>query len=333
MRPFSLLARCLLAGLSGALLLPAAARADAGACRYLPIATIALRGSGPVRQPTVDGAIDGQPVVMMFDTGAYTSMLMLHAAERLKLNLNQTDRMVGGVAGSTREYIAKIKDISLGDAHSGRASIRVLGATGMGQPFDAILGADFAMQMDLELNFAERKLRFFRANGCADTNLGYWDKDAMEVPLLIDAAYPDTPGIEVFVNGVRLLGIIDTGATHTTLTRAAAERAGLRVGSPGVVASGLVKGIGSADVASWDAMADSFSIGGETIRNGTLSIRDAPPGGSGHSPDLLIGADFLRAHRVLIARSQQRLYVTYLGGEVFPARAPPRASRAAPARN
>lgn len=138
MRPFALLARCLLAGLSGALLLPASAHADAGACRYLPIAPIALRGSGPARQPTVDGAIDGQPVAMMFDTGAYTSMLMLHAAERLELNLSQTDRMVGSVAG----------------------------------------------------------------------------------------------------------------ANNTILTRAAAERAGLRVDSPGVVASGLVKGIGSADVTS-----------------------------------------------------------------------------------
>lgn len=80
-------------------------------------------------------------------------------------------------------------------------------------------------------------------------------------------------------------------------------------------------------------MADSFTIGGETIRNATLSIRDAPPGSSGHSPDLLIGADFLRAHRVLIARSLQRLYVTYLGGQVFPARTQPHASRTAPAKD
>ena len=35
-------------------------------------------------------------------------------------------------------------------------------------------------------------------------------------------------------------------------------------------------------------------------------------------PHMLLGADFLRAHRVLVARSQGRLYFTYSGGTVFP---------------
>ena len=35
---------------------------------------------------------------------------------------------------------------------------------------------------------------------------------------------------------------------------------------------------------------------------------------------MLIGADFLRAHRVLVSHSQRKMYFTYLGGPVF---APP----------
>ncbi len=34
-------------------------------------------------------------------------------------------------------------------------------------------------------------------------------------------------------------------------------------------------------------------------------------------PDMLLGADFLRSHHVLMAMSQHRLYYTYLGGKVF----------------
>lgn len=34
-------------------------------------------------------------------------------------------------------------------------------------------------------------------------------------------------------------------------------------------------------------------------------------------PDMLLGADFLRAHRVLLAISQRKLYFTYSGGKVF----------------
>jgi hypothetical protein len=35
-------------------------------------------------------------------------------------------------------------------------------------------------------------------------------------------------------------------------------------------------------------------------------------------PDMLLGADFLRSHRVLIAHSQRKMYFTYAGGTVFP---------------
>jgi hypothetical protein len=33
--------------------------------------------------------------------------------------------------------------------------------------------------------------------------------------------------------------------------------------------------------------------------------------------DMILGADFLRSHRVLFAMSQDKLYLTYLGGDVF----------------
>lgn len=34
-------------------------------------------------------------------------------------------------------------------------------------------------------------------------------------------------------------------------------------------------------------------------------------------PDMVLGADFLRSHRVLLAMSQQRMYFSYVGGRVF----------------
>ena len=47
-------------------------------------------------------------------------------------------------------------------------------------------------------------------------------------------------------------------------------------------------------------------------------------------PDMLLGADFLRAHRVLLAMSQRRLYYSYVGGKVFGnIAAPPESSNGA----
>ena len=45
--------------------------------------------------------------------------------------------------------------------------------------------------------------------------------------------------------------------------------------------------------------------------------------------DMILGLDFLRSHRVLIAHSQRKLYFTYIGGTVFQPRSrlsPPGAS-------
>ena len=41
---------------------------------------------------------------------------------------------------------------------------------------------------------------------------------------------------------------------------------------------------------------------------------------------MLLGADFLRSHRTLIAHSQRRVYFTYTGGPVFQVARPPPAN-------
>lgn len=35
-------------------------------------------------------------------------------------------------------------------------------------------------------------------------------------------------------------------------------------------------------------------------------------------PDMILGADFFLAHRVLISKSQHKVYITYNGAELFP---------------
>jgi hypothetical protein len=34
--------------------------------------------------------------------------------------------------------------------------------------------------------------------------------------------------------------------------------------------------------------------------------------------EMLLGSDFLRAHRILVAHSQDKLYFSYVGGTIFP---------------
>ena len=313
LRAFPLLTLALLA------LNPAARAADA--CRYVPVASLELRGSGPIWQPTVDGMINGKPAVMLADTGASSSKLVKAWAEKYNVPLQQNGSYSMGIGGASVNYVARIDDISVGNTHSGKTTLAVLGNMAKTPPFDAILGANFLLQADLEISLAERKFKFFRATGCDDTYLAYWSADAMEIPFGGTETGHMNPRLVIEINGTRMEAVIETATPLTSMTRAAAERAGIRVGAPTVEKLGSATGVGEARIDTWQAEVDTFTIGSETIKNAHLAIRDNPPQGTMVGmPDVLIGADFLRAHRVLIAMSQRRFYISYLGGEVFPKR-------------
>jgi hypothetical protein len=135
--------------------------------------------------------------------------------------------------------------------------------------------------------------------------------------------------VTVELNGVKMRAILDTGAGVTTVTRHAAEQAGVRVDAPGVRKIGQSGGVGDVKVDNWVADFKTFRIGDETVNNPRMVIGDDPPSGVGEI-DVILGDDFLRAHRVLFAMSQSRVYLSYLGGVLFgatqqPPQAPPKA--------
>ena len=105
---------------------------------------------------------------------------------------------------------------------------------------------------------------------------------------------------------------------------------GITAETPGVIAGGCVRGIGKEPTESWIAPLKSFAIGDEVVRspkirfaNLWLHTRYERTGSNLRRridglPDMLLGADFLRSHRVLVAHSQRKIYFSYSGGTVFP---------------
>jgi hypothetical protein len=134
----------------------------------------------------------------------------------------------------------------------------------------------------------------------------------------------------VAINGKPVRAELDSGASYSVLSRADAARLGVTPESPGVVAGGCVTGEGKRQIDSWIGLFESFAIGNEIIRNPRIRFADLwqyttytetgsrLPARFAGQPDMLLGADFLRAHRVLIARSQRKMYFTHAGGTVFP---------------
>jgi hypothetical protein len=301
--------------LSAALLSTAAyADDDQPRCKFVQIAELPLHYTGPSLQVTTDGTINQVPGSMLVDTGSFESMLTRTGTERRDLALSITGRHALGVGGYSRIYSTRLSDFSVGPAKSARGWFMVIGDTGDAPAFDAIVGAPFLLQADLELSLAEKKMRFFRSKDCtSDSFLGYWGGQVFDIPFDRHWDGSPNPHFAVQVNGKELEAMIDSGAQVTAITASAAKSIGLKLDAPGVTREGHVVGIGTDRTQRWRTRV-SLKIGAESVENANIGVlgTDGPAG-----VDVILGDDFLRAHRVLFAMSQRKLYMSYVGGDPF----------------
>ena len=293
-----------------------AAAQDKPACQYVQLSKVPLHYTGPGLQVTLDGSINGTPAVMLADTGAFDTSLTRTGTEKRGLRLRPTGRKIRGVGGLSDLYATRVDAFAAGPAMPNQGWMDVVGDTGTAPAFDALVGAPYLLQTDMELALADKEVRFFKPIGCEKTWLAYWSQDANVIPFEINqmSNRPVNPPFTIEVNGQKMLAIIDSGAYRTSIDAHAAERAGIRPGGPDVVEIGTSGGVGSRRVTNWQARVATIRIGDEVVRDGEVAIMDTR-GQVGY--DVLLGDDFLRAHRVLFAMSQKRIYLTYVGGEVF----------------
>jgi predicted aspartyl protease len=299
------------------LLLTGVARAEDNAqrCTYIHVGDLPIRYVGESLMPAVEGTINGTPAVMLVDTGSFQTSLTRNGAARRDLRLFMTGDVIQGIGGRSNLYSARLKDFSIGPVHSSHGmELNVIGSTSFTPAFDAILGAPFLLQMDLELDLRARRMKFYRPRDCDKTELLLWKEDTVILPFARSDDTGPNPHFSVVVNGKKLDAIIDSGAHRSVMTLAAAKRAGIDVNGPGAVRLGEVGGIGTHRSAHWIAPVNKVQFGDETIQNVEIGVID-PQGADDF--DLLLGQDFLRAHRVLFAMRQENLYIAYLGGEVF----------------
>jgi predicted aspartyl protease len=299
-----------------ALLCSASARADdepKPACKYVRLAELPLHYTGSALQVTTEGIINGKPAIMLVDTGASSMSLSRTLTERLDLNLSMTGRYAEGIGGYSRIYSARVDEFAIGPSKAGRGRLQVIGDTGSAPEYDAIAGAPFLLQTDLEVSLAEKKLRFFRGKDCSKAFLGYWPGEIFEIPFERHNDRSPNPHFTIEVNGAKLDAIIDSGATTTSIMAGAAKRAGLKIDAPGSKRLGYAVGIGSDRIERWSTIVDTMRVGGELIKNAEISVLDTDT----PIADVMLGDDYLRAHRVLFAMSQEKLYISYIGGEPF----------------
>jgi predicted aspartyl protease len=285
----------------------------------------------------VDGAINGQNIGVMLDTGTTKSLILRAAAVRLGLprQKSRRDRMFG-VGGETTVEIATVDEFRVGQFVRRNPRMYVAGDQDFGENVAVLLGEDFLQHVDVEFDLAHRAIRLYEPRDCDGVSLAHWTRGgAGEVEIeAFDVARPQIL-LTIQINGKPVRALLDSGAATSMLSKADAARLGVTPETPGVVAIGSGTGLGSKSVASWVGPFQSFTIGNETIKDTEIMFadlfKDAEYRVTGsHLPikvdgldSMLLGADFLRAHRVMVAHSQRKVYFTYAGGPVFQRMRPP----------
>ncbi len=277
-------------------------------------------------RPALDAVVNGKPARMLIDTGSAETMLFRGAAAEMGLSLAPAAVTFYGVGGSDEAMVAHLKSFEVAGLTARDMSIYVVGQQ-YGDRVQGLIGGRFLTQADVEFDFPEHKLRFFKPKGCSGDQVVYWGTAYSMAPL--EGAASDGLFVDVLVNGLRVQAQMDSGSSVSILTPPVASRLGVTPQSDGVTDEGGVTGLGSGEVASLSAIFSSFSFGDETIHNARLRVADMFAANkevplNSHIaadivpvPRMLIGADFFRSHRIYVARDQRRVYVSYVGGRVF----------------
>jgi len=263
----------------------------------------------------IDGAINGRKVDIALDTGSMITMIIRSEAKQLGLKPSPTAGRISGAGGESAVEKVLVDEIRIGEATGKDLYMLVAGEQDVKGEFSVILGEDFFRQhrFDVEFDLPHNAVRFYQSSACGAASLAYWAAGGVG-EVVIEPFNESEPRIflTVRINGQPVRALLDSGAANSLLNKSVAARLGMEPGKPGVMAAGRVRGVGRSELNAWVAQFQSFVIGSETIKEVAILFAELPP-----DVPMLLGADFLRAHRVLVAHSQRKVYFSYTGGPVF----------------
>jgi tetratricopeptide (TPR) repeat protein/predicted aspartyl protease len=309
----NLLAALVLLPLAAACISPTAhagsKKCQIGRVAELPITMNSLR-------PLIPAKINGQDAKFILDSGAFYSMISSATASEYKLKLSPGPYglTVQGIGGTTEVQVATVKDFNLVGVDIKNVEFLV-GGSDVGSA--GLLGQNLLEKFDVEYDLANGVIRLFKSENCQGAVMAYWLTPGQSYSVMdidgIDPLHAHTIG-RAQVNGQKIRVTFDTGAFTSVLSLRAAEKAGLKPDSNGVVEEGYSTGIGRGQVKTYIGTFASFIVGdSEEIKNAKLRFSDIRL----DDTDMLLGADFFISHRIFVANKEHRLFLTYNGGPVF----------------
>ena len=261
-------------------------------------------------------AINGHPVPLTVDSGAFFSVLTEAAATQLDLRTRSMPGLrVEGIAGAMDARVTTVEKLQLIKGDIPRVDFLV-GGNEPGAGTMGLLGRNLLSFTDTEYDLANGVIRLsFPSDDCKKANLAYWAGAAHVTELNLEPEYRSrskTPPLRVRVklNGSEVVALLDTGAT-TIVTLRSARRAGINDAQ--MMPLPAIYGVGRGTAKAWTAPFERVEIGDEAISNNRLPVGDF----SVDDGEMLLGIDFFLSHRIYVSKAQDKLFITYNGGTVF----------------
>ncbi|MEA1649372.1 retroviral-like aspartic protease family protein [Nitrospirillum sp. BR 11164] len=307
----------------------------ASSCKLAKVGVVPVTMDG--NQPLINATVNGTSVHFLLDTGADSSILSRPAATRLNLHTHKTGGLLIGIDGAAPLRRTTIDTLEMGTYRG--EDIRVLvggdNDVGAGDDVVGVLGMDFLSGHDLEFDFAHNLLSLYKPEGCDKVELAYWTNSYSMVDMDDKWRTHDSIRLVITVDGQPLHAFVDSGATVSLLDAKAMRRLARDTAAVGTgpeadaTPGGAMRGLIGRYIPTLISTFGSVNIGDETIKNAKmryLAYQDSA--GQlvsdrklddilGSNIDMILGADFLRSHRVYVAFSQRKIYFTYAGGPVF----------------
>lgn len=317
-------------GISTALIPHSAFAADQ--CGPLQRITSIDTVTGPGGYMLVPVKIGDAQRLMLFDTGGAINGVTQLTAQELHLSTYESRIGLVGINGAKSARFAIIPSVTIGTTQSRSAQYMIL-PNPMPAGIAGVLAP--AVGVDIDLDFAGRKLSFFSTDHC-EGKVVYWTAQAVAVvPMRIAGSPPGTPPalntehmiIPVTLDGKQLDAMIDTGATDNLLNlRVATDRFSVDVTAPDVQQIGQFNNAPSAKI--YRKRFGTLSFDGVTITNPVLDLMpDTQTKALGDErrtgtltrpadrglPDLTIGMPILSKVHMYIAYGERKVYITAAG--------------------
>lgn len=274
----------------------------------------------PVRlvesRPVATVKINGVPVPLLVDSGAFYSFLSEASARQLDLRLRPapSNLRVYGITGAVQALkVTTVKSVTIEQAEIPGVEFLV-GGNEINAGIMGVLGRNFLSIADTEYDLAHGMVRLvFPKGDCARTSLAYWAGEApvIEAPLIQISRNDRAVRVPVQVNGQKVEALMDTGAPTTSLMIRSARKAG--IAEADMKLAGRTGGAGTDFAREWTANVDLFELGGEKVRNNRMRVTDV----SDNDYGMLLGLDYFLSHRVYVSRLQGKVYATWNGGPIF----------------